>query len=144
MYLKDLNIDIPYRTTNATYNKGSSNLAVMRMQFILPFKTSVFIFGLNSYCQNGEHQLYNNHFQLSLQDQFPLLNSKMCFFHWWNSDSGEGNEMLLQCLSTNAEQIQCILKIVFEYMITQMTQRTTDKGPSNRFFCNTNVLGIDF
>ena len=25
-----------------------------------------------------------------------------------------------------------------------MTQRTRHKGPSNRFFCDTNVLGIDF
>ena len=25
-----------------------------------------------------------------------------------------------------------------------MTQRTRHKGPSNRFFCNTNVLGINF
>ena len=60
-----------------------------------------------------------------------------------NSDSGEGNEMFFQCLPTNAEQIQCILKIVFEYMMTQMTQKTRQKEPSNRFFCNSNVLGID-
>ena len=33
-------------------------------------------------------------------------------------DSGEGNEMLFQCLSTNAGRIQCVLKIVFEFMIT--------------------------
>ena len=46
------------------------------------------------------------------------MSSKGCFFHWWNSDSEEGNEMLLQCLFTNAEQIQCVLKIMFEFMIT--------------------------
>ena len=28
----------------------------------------------------------------------------------------------------------CILKIVFEFMFTTMTQRTRYKGPSNRFF----------
>ena len=31
MHLKDLDIDIPYRTTNGTYGKGSSNLLVKRM-----------------------------------------------------------------------------------------------------------------
>ena len=31
MHLKDLDIDMPYRTTNATYSKGSSNLLVRRM-----------------------------------------------------------------------------------------------------------------
>ena len=31
MYLKDLDIDIPYRTTNSTYIKGSSNLLLKRM-----------------------------------------------------------------------------------------------------------------
>ena len=73
-------------------------------------------------------------FQLNLQGQFLLLSSKGCFFHWLNSDSGEGNEMLFQCLSTNAERIQCVLKIVFEFMITQMTQRAKHKTPCKRFF----------
>ena len=31
MNLTDLDIDIPHRTTNATYNKGSSNLLVKKM-----------------------------------------------------------------------------------------------------------------
>ena len=35
MYLKDLDIDIPYGTINATYSKSSSNLSVKRMQLIL-------------------------------------------------------------------------------------------------------------
>ena len=51
MLLKYLDIDITYCTTNATYSKGSSNLLGKRMQFILPFKMSVFIFGVNSYCK---------------------------------------------------------------------------------------------
>ena len=52
--------------------------------------------------------------------------------------------MLFQYLAANVEQIQCVLKIVFEFMIMQMTQRDRHKGLSNRFFCNTNVQGIDF
>ena len=31
MDLKDLDIDIPHRSANGTYNKGSSNLLVKRM-----------------------------------------------------------------------------------------------------------------
>ena len=58
-------------------------------------------------------------------------------------DSGEGNEMLFQCLSTNPQRIQCVLKIVFEIMMTQMTWRIRHKGPSDRFFCNTNLAGTD-
>ena len=55
MHLKDLDIDIIYFITNATYSKGSSNLSVKRMLFILPFKISVFIFGVNSYFQKVEY-----------------------------------------------------------------------------------------
>ena len=36
---------IPYRTTNATCSKDSSDLSLKRMEFILPCKMSVFIFG---------------------------------------------------------------------------------------------------
>ena len=52
MHLKDLDIDIPYLTANATYSKDSSNLLVKRMYFILPFKMSVYIFEVNCYYQN--------------------------------------------------------------------------------------------
>ena len=31
MHIKDLDIEIPYRTTNATYSKGWSNLLVKKM-----------------------------------------------------------------------------------------------------------------
>ena len=48
-------LHIPYCTANATRSKGSSNLSVKRMLFILPFKMSVFIFGVNSYCQKDEY-----------------------------------------------------------------------------------------
>ena len=50
MHLKDLDIDLPYCTANVTYSKGSSNLSVKRMKFILPFKMSVLLLGVNSYC----------------------------------------------------------------------------------------------
>ena len=40
MHLKDLDITIPYRNTNATYCKGLSNLLVKRIQLVLPFKMS--------------------------------------------------------------------------------------------------------
>ena len=143
MHLKDLYTDETYRTTNVIYSKGSPNLSLKRMQFILPFKISVFIFGVNWSKYWSKFWLYKNHFQLNLQDQFLLLSSKGCFFQWSNSDIG-GNKMLFQFLSTNAEQIQCVLKIVFEFMITQMTQRTRHKGSFNRFIGNTNVLGINF
>ena len=63
-----------------------------------------------------------------------LLSSKGCFFHWWNSDSGEGNEMLFQCLSKNAEEIQCLENCVWVYDNVD-DSKTRHKGP--------NVLGID-
>ena len=47
-----------------------------------------------------------------------FIELKRVFFHWWNSDGVDGTEMLFQCLSTNAEQIRCVLKIVFKFMIT--------------------------
>ena len=47
-----------------------------------------------------------------------FIELKRVFFHWRNSDSVDGTEMLFQCLSTNAEQIRCVLKIVFKFMIT--------------------------
>ena len=55
MHLKDLDIDIPYRTTNATYSKGSSMLLVKGMKFIVVFKMSVSIFGVNSYYHKEEY-----------------------------------------------------------------------------------------
>ena len=55
MHLKDLDIDIPYLTANATYSKDSSNLLVKRMYFILPFKMSVYIFEVNCYYQEEEY-----------------------------------------------------------------------------------------
>ena len=39
--------------------------------------------------------------------------------------------------------MQSGLKIALEFMITQMPERTRHKGPSNRLFCYTNVLGIE-
>ena len=48
MHLKDLNIDIPYRATNATYSKRSSDFSVKRMESILPFKMSEFSFAISS------------------------------------------------------------------------------------------------
>ena len=49
--------------------------------------------------------------------------------------------MLFQCLSTNAERIQCILKIMFEFMIAYMNHEELDKKVLViNFFCNTNVL----
>ena len=147
MHLKDLNIYITYRATNTTYSKGSkgsSNLLVKRMQFILPFKISVFIFGVNRHCQKEEYYLCQNHFQLNFIGPVSFSEFKRVLLSLVKCDSGEGNEMLFQCLSTNAGRIQCVLKIVFEFVITQMTQRARYKGPSNRLFCKTNVLGIDF
>ena len=40
-----------------------------------------------------------------------FIEFKRVLFHWWNSDSVEGNAMLFQCLSTDAKQIECVLKI---------------------------------
>ena len=55
MHLKDLNIEIPYRATNATYSKRSSDFSVKRMYFILLFKMSEFSFAISSHCQKEEY-----------------------------------------------------------------------------------------
>ena len=48
---------------------------------------------------------------------------------------------MFQFLSTNAERIQCILKIMIEFMIAYMNHEGLDKKVIViNFFCNTNVL----
>ena len=132
MHFKDLDIDIIAPLMQPTVKahqifwlRECSSFYRLRCQYYS-------FFGVSSYCQKEEYYLYRNHFQVSLQDQLLLLSSKECFFHWSNSDSRERNDML-QCLSTDAEQIQFVLKIVFEFMIMQISQRVRHRGPSNKF-----------
>ena len=139
MLSKDLDIDIPYCTTNATCSKGSSNMLVKRMQLIL---VSIHFWS---------KQPLSKRRILVIQESLLVRTN---FFSWVQKGAsfigktkivGKVMRCYFNVFPHMKSRSSCILKIVFEFMFTTMTQRTRCKGPSNRFFLYiyTNVLGID-
>ena len=145
MHLKDLDIDVPYRTTDATYSKYLSSFLVKIMQFIEAFKIYQYSF--------WSKQLLSKRRILVIQESMSIL--VLCrtnVFYWVQTGASFICEIVIgkkvmRCCFNVFPQMQSRFNVSWklcEFMIKQTTERTRYKGPSNRIFCNINLLGIDF